>query len=105
MKAFILLDDKNIVRCLASEEVNLHKNKLHMKKYCVEMDGTVGDEYNPATDLWIKKPENYPQPSEQKKQRTLIEKRKNKIIENQAIQELIKEGLLPSNYEPGDNDA
>ena len=105
MKIYILLDKNNIVRCIASEECNLHENKLHMDKYYVELRGTVGDEYDPKTDLWISRPENYPQPSEQEKQKTLVEKRKNKIVEDQAITELITEGLLPPDYEPGDNDA
>ena len=63
MKVFILVDKENIVRCMASEEVNLHRDKLWMKKYHVECRGLVGDEYIAATDTWIAHPGNYPPPS------------------------------------------
>ena len=102
MKIYILLDKNNIVRCIASEECNLHENKLHMDKYYVESKGTVGDEYDPETNLWILRPENYPQPTEKQKQKMLVNERERKIIKNQAIAELIAEGLLPPDYEPGD---
>ena len=105
MKVYILLDKNNIVCCLASEESNLHKDKLHMDKYYVEFDGIVGDEYDPETNFWISRPENYPQPTEKQKQEKLINKRKNKIVKDQAIAELITEGLLPPDYKLGDENA
>ena len=105
MKEYILVDKNKIVRCIASLECNLHADKLYMDKYYVKCKGTIGDEYNSKTDSWISKPENHTQPSEKQKQGMLINKRKNKIIENQAITELIAEGLLPPDYEPGENDA
>lgn len=104
MNVYILLDENNIVRCVASEECNLHKNKLYMKKYYVKAGkGVVGDEYDPKTDLWISRPENYPQPTKAETQQALVEERKNKIIENQAIAELIAEGSLPPDYTGDDN--
>jgi len=61
MKVFILLDNQNIVRCIASEENNLHEDKLYMRKFYVEMQGIVGDEYNPEIDSWISRPKNHPE--------------------------------------------
>lgn len=103
MKTYILVDENNIVRCVASEEVNLHQDKLHMDKYHVELVGTVGDEYDFNSDTWISRPENYPQPGEEELREQLIAERKNKIIEDQAIAELIAEGILPEAYVKGEN--
>lgn len=94
MKVFILVDDQKIVRCMASKEVNLHKDKLTMKKYFVECGGTVGDEYDYLTDKWVQKPANYPPPTLHENNEKLI---RNKIREI-AISELIGEGKLPPDY-------
>lgn len=96
MKVFILVDKDSIVRCMASEECNLHKNKLHMSKYYVEPgNGTVGDKYFSATDIWEKHPENYPQPSETE----INEAKINAKIRKLAIEALIAEGELPPDYQ------
>ena len=64
MKVFILVDEDKIVRCMATEEENLHPDKLWMDQYYVESGGVVGDEYDAVTDTWIPHPENYPAPDE-----------------------------------------
>ena len=94
MKAFILVDENKIVRCIASEECNLHKDKLHMKTYYVETKGIVGDEYNPKTNEWISRPENYPKPPAEEVAERLIQERMQEIIRNQAIKELQSEGKI-----------
>lgn len=95
MKIFILVDEKSIVRCMASEKSNLHKDKLHMKKYHVEDKGTVGDEYDVKTDEWIARPENYPQPTEKDLNEAKIGRKMRKL----AIDSLKSEGELPEDYE------
>ena len=62
---WLLLDADGIVRCMASEECNLHADKLAagMKAVQAERGGTVGDHYDPQTGKWTPHPENYPQPS------------------------------------------
>lgn len=90
MRVFILVDEDNIVRCIASEECNLHKDKSHMRKYHVERGGTVGDEFhNP--DEWIARPENYPQPTEEEVREQRIALKSQEIIRKMAIKELEKE--------------
>ena len=99
MKSFILVDGGNIVRCMASEECNLHKDKLHMAKYHVETRGyTVGDAYFPETDTWERHPENYPQPTERERNEMAISVRIAEITRKQAIEELKEEGKLPPDY-------
>lgn len=88
MKVFILVDEKNIVRCVASDECNLHKDKLHMTKYQVELEGFIGDEYKDGK--WKAKPENYVQPTEKQLEEKLINERIREI----AIRELKAEGKL-----------
>ena len=63
MKVWVLIDDQNIVRCLASELENLHPAKVEagMLPLQVECGGTVGDEYRDG--VWTRHPENYPQPN------------------------------------------
>jgi hypothetical protein len=94
MGNFILVDDDNIVRCIATHESNLHKDKLHMKKYYTEVWCRPGDEYDSKTDTVTPRPENYPAPNTEE----LIEIRKSKIIRDQAIQELKDEGKIPIDY-------
>ena len=53
MKAYILVDELNIVRCIATKEDNLHKDKLNMDKYYVEIKGTVGDGFNSDSGEWV----------------------------------------------------
>ena len=88
MKVYILIDENNIVRCMASEECNLHKGKLYMKKYHLEAKGTVGDEYNAETDEWTPRPENYRQPSEE----DLYEIKIGEKLREIAIREIETEG-------------
>lgn len=98
MRVFILVDDTNIVRCIASEEVNLHDDKLYMDKYRVEMQGMCGDEYDPDTETWIPRPENYPQPSQEKLDDVKIKTEMEAIQRAEAIQSLIVKGDLPPDY-------
>lgn len=95
MKVYILLDKNNIVRCMASEECNLHKDKLQMKKYLVELGGIVGDEYSPKTGKWKARPENYPKPSEEELAEAKIQQEMRKI----AIDNLKAQGELPQDYQ------
>ena len=95
MNVYILVDENNIIRCMASDECNLHKDKLHMKKYHLEGKGTVGDEYNSETDKWTARPENYPKPSEKE----LINEKIMKRLRKLAIDSLKSEGELPVDYE------
>lgn len=62
MRAYILVDDDDIVRCMATDECCLHKDKIAagMKKLFVECKGTVGDGYDEVTGTWTPHPENYP---------------------------------------------
>jgi hypothetical protein len=90
MKTYILVDNNGMVQCLASEECNLHKDKLHMKKYLVEMKGTVGDAYDVKTDAWVKHPENYPVPTEEYK----IQVEMQAILREQAITSLLQKGEI-----------
>jgi len=94
MKTFILIDQNNIVRCVASEECNLHKDKLYMDKHFIERDGTVGDEYDPLTKVWTKRPENYPKPSVAAIKEKLITERMTKIVRDMAEAELTAEGKI-----------
>lgn len=94
MKVFILLDDRNIVRCAASEEENLHPDKLHMKKLYVDCGGTVGDEYNLETGTWIPHPENYPQPSPEEVREQKIQDEMQVILRKQAVRRLRGRGEL-----------
>jgi hypothetical protein len=92
-KVYIQVDDNNIVRCVATERCNLHKDKSDMKTYHVEFGGRIGDEYDAEKDTWTARPENYPKPpelsDEEKKQKLIKEK-----IEQLALAELTKEGKL-----------
>jgi len=94
MEVFVLIDENNIVRCMASEECNLHKDKLYMEKRVVEMGGIVGDEYDTKTDTWTKRPENYPKPSPAEVREKLIAERMKKIVRDMAEAELTAEGKI-----------
>ena len=94
MKVYILVDENKIVRCIASEEVNLHDDKLHMDKHYVEWGGRGGDEYDVATDTWTPRIENYGEPS----QTELDEMKIQTEVRDQAIQSLIGKGELPPDY-------
>jgi hypothetical protein len=98
MKIFILVDENNIIRCIASEEVNLHADKLDMDKYYVEMQGAVGDEYDSNTDTWTPRPENYPQPTQDQIDETKISDEMLALQRTEAIQSLIVKGDLPPDY-------
>lgn len=52
MKSWILVDDNNIVRCISTKECNLHKDKLYMNKYYVDLKGCIGDGYDETNDSW-----------------------------------------------------
>jgi len=98
---YLLLDDDNIIRCMASEECNLHKDKIAagMRKVtCANPKGTIGDKYFQKEDRWEAHPENYPQPSEKEIQEELIQNEINKIVRAQAIANLKSEGKLPVDF-------
>ena len=94
MKGHIQLDDNNIVRCMASNQANLHKDKMDMRQLFVEIGGTVGDEYDPITEVWTKRPENYPKPSAAEIKERLVAERMKKIVRNMAEAELTAEGKI-----------
>jgi hypothetical protein len=99
MNVYILVDENNIVRCVASEECNLHKDKLAtMTKYHAPFDGIVGDEYNHKTNEWTARPENYPQPSEEEVIEDKISAERNVILRAEAIQNLKDRGEIPPDY-------
>lgn len=94
---YLLLDDDNVVRCMASEKCNLHKDKLTAGLRMIEAtyEGIVGDKYFPEEKRWEKHPENYPGPSK----KDINEAKINAKIREMAIRELQTEGELPQNYE------
>lgn len=85
MKVWILVDDQNIVRCMASEECNLHQSKIDagMTKHFVSDGGIVGDEYK--DEKWTAHPENYPQPSESEIREQKISAEMQKMAEDSLI--------------------
>ena len=93
---YLLLDKNNIVRCMASEACNLHKDKLvaGMKKAEANYGGICGDKYDPETGMWEAHPENYPQPSEEEMQEQKILAEIIKITREQAIKNLRERGEL-----------
>ena len=95
MKVYITVDENKIVRCLATERNNIHKDKKHLSIYHVEGKGTVGDEYDTKTKKWTAKPENYPTKSEAE----LNEIKITQEIKEMAIKSLQDKGELPEDYE------
>jgi len=94
---YLLLDENNIVRCMASEVCNLHKNKIAQgmrQTSCVKPQGTVGDKYYTSTGVWEAHPENYPQLSEEEIQEQKIQAEIVKITREQAIKNLRERGEL-----------
>ena len=98
---YLLLDENNIVRCMASEECNLHKNKVAagMRKVEANYGGICGDKYDPNAKEWEAHPENYPQPTEAELQEKLIQDEIAQLTREQAIQNLKDRGELFSEYE------
>lgn len=97
---YLLLDNENVVRCMASEECNLHKDKIvaGMQKVEATFGGVCGDKYFPETKTWEAHPENYPQPGENEKNEKLIQEEITRIQREEAIDKLISEGKLPPDY-------
>lgn len=98
---YLLLDENNIVRCMASEESNLHEDKIDagMRKVnCSNPKGTVGDKYDHEQNAWEAHPENYPQPTEAEINEQLIRDEVVKIQREQAITNLKDSGKLPSDF-------
>ena len=98
MKTYILVDENKIVRCVASEECNLHTDKLYMNKHHVDLKGTVGDEYDQVSNTWISHPENYPQPTEDEINEKKIKSEMILIQRAEAIQSLKDKGELPIDH-------
>ena len=61
---WILSDDQNILRCVASEEVNLHQSKIDAGMKAIEVDayGQIGDRYDSVAKEWTSLPENHTKP-------------------------------------------
>ena len=98
---YLLLDDDNIVRCMASEACNLHKNKIAQgmrQVSCAKPQGTVGDKYDTDTNTWEAHPENYPQPSKEELNEQKIQGEIARLTREQAIQNLKDSGELPPDY-------
>ena len=82
---YLLLDENNIVRCMASEKCNLHKDKIAagMKQVEAEYGGVCGDKYDPETKTWKAHPENYLQPTDdQIKEQQIIDEMRELAIES-----------------------
>ena len=94
MKVYILVDKNNIVRCMATEECNLHKDKLHMRKFHVEKQGTCGDVYMEETDSWTIVPDNHVRPTQEE----IYIKKISEEVREIAINSLIAKGELPQDY-------
>lgn len=94
MKVYILVDENNIVRCMATEECNLHKDKLQMRRFHVEKQGTCGDVYMEEIGSWTSAPENHARPTQEEIYITKIAKEVRTI----AINSLIAKGELPQDY-------
>ena len=95
MQVFILVDENNIIRDMATEWENLSPGRAAtMTKYLTNRGGTVGDEYNPTEATWTPRPENYPQPTSEQiaaqEREALIQAKMREMAEA----ELIKAGLL-----------
>lgn len=91
-KYYIQVDENNICRCIATEECNLHKDKLHMKKLLVEEKSRPGDEIEileEGRDVSrinvIQRPENYPQPTEDEIREQKIQAEMRKLAEQSLI--------------------
>jgi len=86
---YILVDDDNIIRCVASKECNLHKDKFDMKKHTTKQHCIAGDQF--LDGVVTSMPENYPgyDPDE-----VLIQAEMEKILRDQAIKNLSDKGLL-----------
>ena len=90
---WILVDKDSIIKCMSSQEVNLHKDKLHMDKYHVEdTEFVCGDYYNASLNIVESRPENHVVREEDTVE-SLIRAKTREI----AIQALISEGVLASN--------
>ena len=95
MKAYILVDENNIVRCIASKECNLHKDKSHMSRHYVDIQGSVGDEYK--NGKWTAKPENYPKPTKEQLIRQKMSEMQRQEFREKAIAALQEENILDKN--------
>ena len=94
---YLFLDENDIVRCITSEECNLHKDKIAagMRKVtCANPLGTVGDKYDYGQDTWEAHPENYPQPSKEDIKELKIQLEMVRIVREQAIKNLTERGKL-----------
>ncbi len=100
MQALILLDALNIVRCMATEIENLHQSKIDagMTTHAVEMEGTVGDEYDPSSKVWTVHPENYAQPTEDEVNERKIQVKINATARADAITALKTSSDLPADF-------
>jgi len=104
MKTYILLDKNNIVRCRAFNPDNLHLKWSDDKfptLHRVKAGGICGDEYNPETEKWTSRPENYPEPNDDEKIAAEVARIREQRDRSQAIQNLKQRGELPKNYTEG----
>jgi len=92
----LLLDENGIVRCMASVECNLHADKVAAGMTVVEAErgGTVGDHYNPDTDVWTPHPENYAKPSADEVREAKIQAEIARAAREQAVAVLTAQGEL-----------
>jgi hypothetical protein len=94
---YILVDDKNIITCLANSECNLHKDKILAGHTTVEVDNVemyCGDEYDPIERKIISRPENYPKPSIEELAEIQIRAEMRRL----AVANLKTKGTLPSDF-------
>lgn len=93
-KVWILVDNDNIIRCMATHEPNLHDDKRYMKKFFVLDKGfIIGDEFIRETSEVKSRPENHPVLLSD-----IYEEEIKKKIRINAIKELKKENKLPQSF-------
>lgn len=101
MNRYILIDENNICRCIATEKCNLHKNKLHMKMVYTDKRPIIGDEIEiigkkgSIIDInIIKRPENYPENVKRRLKRDERERKIQAEIRRIAEKSLIERGEI-----------
>jgi hypothetical protein len=92
---WLLYDDDNIVRCMATEECNLHQSKIDAGMTKLEApgySGVVGDEIDPVTKAVTPRPENYRKPSAAEQEAAKKAKYREIAILKQAAVEATADG-------------
>lgn len=97
MRTFILVDENNLVTCVANLECNLHKDKVDAGQQVHEVEDTgilIGDEYDPDTKTVTARPENYPQPTAEEQAEIQIQAEMRRL----AVASLKAKGTLGKGF-------